>query len=65
MLESPAQTALALPQDKASLLKHLEKTNPEAIALAREWEDVAHDLVKVEKAVAKCVPTHIMLCAPF
>lgn len=43
----------ALSTDKQSLLRHLEKTNPEALALAKDWEDVAHQLhrtrLKIEK----------------
>ncbi|THG97284.1 hypothetical protein EW026_g4680 [Hermanssonia centrifuga] len=33
-----------LPKDKESLLRHLERTNPEALALARDWDDVARTL---------------------
>ena len=39
------QPVVELPQDKQSLLRHLEKTNPEALALAHDWEDVAHSLM--------------------
>ncbi|RPD77455.1 hypothetical protein L226DRAFT_610763 [Lentinus tigrinus ALCF2SS1-7] len=42
-----------LPQDKQSLLRHLEKTNPEALALAHDWEDVAHSLVTSKAKIDK------------
>ncbi|KAI0826750.1 Sas10 C-terminal domain-containing protein [Trametes gibbosa] len=43
----------ALPHDKQSLLRHLEKTNPEALALANDWDDVAHNLVKAQAKITK------------
>ncbi|KAH9851545.1 Sas10 C-terminal domain-containing protein [Lenzites betulinus] len=53
-VDEPALPALsALPQDKQSLLRHLEKTNPEALALANDWDDVAHSLVKAQAKIAK------------
>ncbi|KAI0632439.1 Sas10 C-terminal domain-containing protein [Trametes polyzona] len=53
-LDEPTQPALQpLPQDKQSLLRHLEKTNPEALALANDWDDVAHSLVKAQAKIAK------------
>lgn len=42
------------------LLRHLEKTNPEALALARDWDDTAWTLVKTRKRIARSViPTLI------
>ena len=38
--------------DKQSLLRHLEKTNPEALALARDWDDIARSLVKSQAKIA-------------
>ncbi|TCD63240.1 hypothetical protein EIP91_005796 [Steccherinum ochraceum] len=49
ILDEPPEPAVApLPQDKPSLLRHLEKTNPEALALARDWEDVAYTLTETQ-----------------
>ncbi len=44
-----------LPADKQSLLRHLEKTNPEALALARDWQDVAWNIVKTQQKLEKSV----------
>ncbi|KAI0373750.1 hypothetical protein BV20DRAFT_962324 [Pilatotrama ljubarskyi] len=53
-VDEPVQPAAQpLPQDKQSLLRHLEKTNPEALALANDWDDVAHSLVKAQNKIAK------------
>ncbi|KAI8978801.1 Sas10 C-terminal domain-containing protein [Trametes punicea] len=52
--DEPAQPAVQqLPQDRQSLLRYLEKTNPEALALANDWDDVAHSLVKAQAKIAK------------
>ncbi|CDO68259.1 hypothetical protein BN946_scf184842.g22 [Trametes cinnabarina] len=54
IVDEPAQpTVQQLPQDKQSLLRHLEKTNPEALALANDWDDVAHGLMKAQAKIAK------------
>ncbi|KAI0357424.1 hypothetical protein OH77DRAFT_1422279 [Trametes cingulata] len=54
IVDEPAQPAVQpLPQDKQSLLRHLEKMNPEALALANDWDDVAHSLVKAQNKIAK------------
>ncbi|KAF5382522.1 hypothetical protein D9615_002950 [Tricholomella constricta] len=42
-----------LPQDKKLLLRHLEKTSPEALALARDWEDTVEALAKTQQKLAK------------
>ncbi|KAF8339980.1 Sas10 C-terminal domain-containing protein [Cantharellus anzutake] len=47
------QDVTLIPQNKESLLRHLEKTSPEALALGREWEDVSQNLRKVESAIAR------------
>ncbi|KAL1692827.1 Sas10 C-terminal domain-containing protein [Schizophyllum commune] len=39
--------------DPAAILKHLEKTNPEALALARDWEDTAYNLAKAKQKLDK------------
>ena len=41
--------------DKATAIRHLEKTNPETLALAREWDDVVRDLMHVQQRLNKCV----------
>ncbi|KAF8587581.1 hypothetical protein K439DRAFT_810748 [Ramaria rubella] len=42
-------TVPTLPLDKASTIRHLEKTSPETLALAREWDDIVRDLVRVQR----------------
>ncbi|PPQ72293.1 hypothetical protein CVT26_007124 [Gymnopilus dilepis] len=50
----PIPSALpTLPTDKQSLLRHLEKTNPEALALARDWDDTARNLERIRLRLAK------------
>jgi hypothetical protein len=52
VLEEPAvASAPVLPADKASVLRQLEKTNPESLALAREWTDIIRNFVKVDTAL--------------
>ena len=56
VLAEPQEPVLQpLPQDKESLLKHLEKTNPESLALARDWDDTARNLLKAQKAIERYV----------
>ncbi|KAL6308424.1 Sas10 C-terminal domain-containing protein [Sparassis latifolia] len=52
IVEAPAVVAQPLPKDKQSLLRHLEKTSPETLALARDWDDIAHSLVKTQQKLA-------------
>ena len=40
-------------QDRQSLLRHLEKTNPEALALARDWEDTVEVLMKTHRKITQ------------
>ncbi|THH09523.1 hypothetical protein EW145_g1944 [Phellinidium pouzarii] len=42
-------TVAAVGSDKMSILRHLEKTSPETLALAQEWEDVARSIMKTEQ----------------
>jgi len=42
-----------LPTDKKSLLRHLEKTSPESLALARDWDEMARDLQKTREKISK------------
>ncbi|KAK7469116.1 something about silencing protein 10 [Stygiomarasmius scandens] len=48
---APTIPSSSLPQDKESLLRHLEKTDPESLALARDWTDTAESLVKTREKV--------------
>ncbi|KAJ6512182.1 Sas10 C-terminal domain-containing protein [Mycena vitilis] len=50
--EDPAPSTEAAPQDVKSLIRHLEKTSPETLALARDWEDTAETLVKTRQKIA-------------
>jgi U3 small nucleolar RNA-associated protein 3 len=40
-----------LPTDTAGLLRHLEITAPETLALAREWGDIAERIPKTADAI--------------
>jgi U3 small nucleolar RNA-associated protein 3 len=42
-----------LPQDANSIIRHLEKTSPETLALTRDWEDTAHSLMETQAEIAK------------
>jgi U3 small nucleolar RNA-associated protein 3 len=39
--------------DPQSLLRSLEKNSPETLALAREWEDIAYNLMAAQVKLAK------------
>jgi U3 small nucleolar RNA-associated protein 3 len=41
------------PQDTNSLIRHLEKTSPETLALTRDWEDTAHSFMDTQAEIAK------------
>jgi len=41
----------SLPQDKQGLLRHLEKTNPEALALAGDWDSAARLLIRTQQQI--------------
>ena len=45
----------SIPQDKISLLRHLEKTSPETLALARDWEDTALSLNRCRDKIDRSV----------
>ncbi|KAG8826809.1 hypothetical protein FRC19_007377 [Serendipita sp. 401] len=40
-----------LPEEPDALVRHLEKTSPETLALAREWEDVMYDVARSQQAL--------------
>lgn len=52
---SAVPAAPALPTDKPSLMRHLEKYDPLSLALAREWEDVAYQVIETNAAVKQYV----------
>ncbi|KAH9948836.1 Sas10 C-terminal domain-containing protein [Amylocystis lapponica] len=53
LVEASVPVVQPLLTDKYALLRHLEKTNPEALALARDWDDVVYQLVQAEEKIAK------------
>ncbi|KAI0081558.1 hypothetical protein K474DRAFT_1768481 [Panus rudis PR-1116 ss-1] len=54
LVEEPTPAPVTqLPQDKESILRYLEKTNPESLALARDWDDTAKALVKCQAKIAE------------
>ncbi|KAI1794865.1 Sas10 C-terminal domain-containing protein, partial [Ganoderma leucocontextum] len=53
LVDEPVQSVVQLPQDKQALLRHLEKTNPEALALAHDWDDVAYNVMKSKAKLEK------------
>ncbi|KAG2070407.1 hypothetical protein BDR04DRAFT_1054222 [Suillus decipiens] len=38
--------------DKKTILQHLERENPEALALARDWDDTARNLIEMQAKIA-------------
>ena len=49
-LAEPVQVVLpALPNDKKSIIRHLQKNNPEVLALAGDWDDSIHNLMKTRE----------------
>lgn len=44
-----------LPTDKASLMRHMEKYDPLSLALARDWEDIAYQVLETGTAVKQYV----------
>jgi hypothetical protein len=47
--------AQATPLDKKAALRHMEKTNPETLALAYDWEDIAAKVVCTQEKIKECV----------
>ncbi|KZT27417.1 hypothetical protein NEOLEDRAFT_1240361 [Neolentinus lepideus HHB14362 ss-1] len=53
-LTAPSEPMLpALPTDKKAVIKHLEKTSPETLALARDLEDVVENLKSTKAKIAQ------------
>ncbi|KAL0581015.1 something about silencing protein 10 [Marasmius crinis-equi] len=58
MLKEPAfNPAKALPKDKNSIIRHLERTDPLSLALARDWSDTTQDLLKAKERVEQLEAT--------
>ncbi|KAF9242577.1 Sas10 C-terminal domain-containing protein [Melanogaster broomeanus] len=49
--EAPKLISKEVPQDKQSILRFLEKESPETLALARDWDDTARNLVEAKARV--------------
>lgn len=50
-----------LPLDKKDVLRHMEKTNPETLALVYDWEDIAAKVVHVQEKIKECVTCPILV----
>ncbi|KAG6841964.1 hypothetical protein C0991_004455 [Blastosporella zonata] len=48
-LAEPTPVVQTLPQDKKLIIRHLEKTSPETLALARDWEDAIETLASTQE----------------
>ena len=44
-----------IPLNKKDALRHLEKTSPETLALANDWEDIAAKVVHTQEKIKECV----------
>ena len=53
IVESTPSVLPSLPTDKKGLLRHLEKTSPESLALARDWDETARSLHKTQERISK------------
>ncbi|KAJ3517435.1 hypothetical protein NLJ89_g496 [Agrocybe chaxingu] len=53
IFDSTPSIILSLPSDKKSLLRHLERTDPLSLALARDWDETARTLQKTRERVAE------------
>ncbi|KAG5220917.1 Sas10 C-terminal domain-containing protein [Salix suchowensis] len=52
-VEAPVVLLPNIGQDKKSLLRHLEKTDPITLALARDWDDTARSLIRTREKLEK------------
>ncbi|KAF8809583.1 hypothetical protein BYT27DRAFT_7187900 [Phlegmacium glaucopus] len=53
IVESTTSVLPSLPTDKKGLLRHLEKTSPESLALARDWDETARNLQRTRERISK------------
>lgn len=58
LVEPAAPVIQKLPEDKGARLRHLEKTSPEALALAGDWDDAARTLIKTQAKIDMYVRVH-------
>ncbi|KAI0338936.1 hypothetical protein BDW22DRAFT_1401037 [Trametopsis cervina] len=47
----PSVQLQSLPQDKQGLLRHLQKTSPETLALAGDWDSAARILIRTQQQI--------------
>ncbi|KAG6876363.1 hypothetical protein C0993_003659 [Termitomyces sp. T159_Od127] len=52
VLAEPTMTQ-QLPRDRKLLIRHLEKTSPETLALARDWEDAVETLSRTSEKIKR------------
>lgn len=50
-----------VPLDKKDVLRHLEKTSPETLALANDWEDIAAKVVHTQEKIKEWVMSFILV----
>jgi U3 small nucleolar RNA-associated protein 3 len=63
LVEPAAPVVTKLPEDRASLLRYLQKTNPEALSLAGDWDDAVRTLIKTQAKIALYVTWLCVLCS--
>jgi len=51
LAEPLAPAPQQLPQDRKSLIRHFERNSPETLALARDWDDTARQLMKTREKI--------------
>ncbi|KAF7291602.1 hypothetical protein HMN09_01251300 [Mycena chlorophos] len=61
--EEQAAVVESIPQDPQALIRHLEKTNPESLALARDWEETAERLTETRWQTVLARGWHICITA--
>jgi U3 small nucleolar RNA-associated protein 3 len=56
-------SAQPTPLDKNAALRQIEKTNPETLALAYDWEDIVDKVVRTQEKIKECV-MHLIPVSP-
>ncbi|KAN0127334.1 Sas10 C-terminal domain containing protein [Lactarius tabidus] len=54
---APVVSTRPIPLDKNAALRHMEKTNPETLALAYDWEDIATKVVHTQEKIKELSST--------
>jgi len=54
-------SARPTPLDKNAALRQMEKTNPETLALAYDWEDIADKVVRTQEKIKEYVMDCILV----